>query len=298
MHDACPQPKHLDIRTNINGSPVLPTKNNIFHALLEFLLTFSLICTSFFAHQQHHLVKTLQVDVAEARTFINDLNAVVPLKISCFTVDCTVDLLHDKLNDLNSQVDFLLNDNAILLQKTAALNDELGIKNAENSYWQAEFVATLKDKINSAGEVENEERLAQDKNNDNDIDTDKVANFYNELERSLQIIKTLTAELEESQANAMESSEMLYIYNELERTEKELSEAKEEARTASFERGASEELKRSQRIIKNLTAELDEASSEILYLFDELDRAEKELSEAQETMCTASFQRRTSEEAA
>ena len=294
MHDARPQPQQLDIRTNINGPPLLPTKNNTFHALLEFLLTFSLICTSFFAHQRHHLVKTLQVDVAEAREFINDLNAIVPLKISCFTADCTVDLLHDNLDDLNSQVDFLQNDNAILLQKTAALNDELGIKNAEISYLQAEFVATLKDKIKSTEEVENlktfvEERLAQDKKvvvqlatfncaantTDNDNDTDKVANFYEELERSLQIIKKLTAELEESHANAMESPEMLYLYNELDRAEKELSEAKKEAHTASFERGASEELERSQQIIKKLTAELEEANakaiecSEILYPYDE-----------------------------
>jgi len=105
-HNARPhQPERLDSRTNINRSPVvLPsTKDYKFHALLELLLTFSLISTFFFAHQQHHFVKTLQVEVAEAREFINDLNAIVPLKISCFTADCTVDLLHDELEDLNSQ---------------------------------------------------------------------------------------------------------------------------------------------------------------------------------------------------
>jgi len=58
-----------------------------------------------------------------------------------------------------------------------------------------------------------------------------------------------------------------------------------------------EELERSQHIIEKLTAELEEAkanameSSEILYLYDELDRTEQKSSEAQKEVRAARFER-------
>jgi len=82
-----------------------------------------------------------------------------------------------------------------------------------------------------------------------------------------------------------------------------LSEAHKEVLAVSFERRTSEELERSQQRIEKLTAELEEAkanameSSEMLYLYDELDRAEQKLSEAQKKEVLAiSFERGTSEE--
>ena len=121
--------KRLD--SSADGSPVVPASRDRSHVLVRFLLTCALIFIVKFAHQHRVLANTLKVEIEEAREFFNDLNAIIPLKMSCFTPDCTVDLLHKKFGVLNDEVEFLSDANDELAQLLLSLHKELYGKNTE-----------------------------------------------------------------------------------------------------------------------------------------------------------------------
>ena len=121
--------KRLD--SSADGSPVVPASRDRSHVLVRFLLTCALIFIVKFTHQHRVLANTLKVEIEEAREFINDLNAIIPLKMSYFTPDCTIDLLHKEFGVLNDQVEFLSDANDALAQLLLSLHKELHGKNTE-----------------------------------------------------------------------------------------------------------------------------------------------------------------------
>ena len=90
-----------------------------------------------------------KVEIEEAREFINDLNAIIPLKISCFTPDCTIDLLHKEFGALNDQVESLSDANDALAQLLLSLHKELHGKNTELDllYTDLDIVIAIKENI-------------------------------------------------------------------------------------------------------------------------------------------------------